>query len=819
MPNCEEVKVTSTGHGPRVEVEAHQGQAAQLEAESAEQAIRESAERFSLLLNSSAEGIYGMDTDSTCIFLNNAGAEMLVYEPHELIGRPIHDVIHHHRADGTHYPLKECKIAIASRAGSFIRVDGEVFWHKNGSAVPVSYSVNPMIVTGRNKGSVITFSDVTERRRIEEALRASNERTQLAANAGGLGLYTWELASNAVVWHNDIAFDIFGIPNGGIALNAAEFASDFVDPEDAAAYAESMAAALARAQPFHFEARIHRRSDREVRWVEFTGRVQTQQGVPVRVVGTAADITSRKLAEQALRQNEERLRQLANTIPNLAWIANADGWITWYNDRWYAYTGATLSEMEGWGWQSVHDPDILQRVTQRWKASIQTGQPFEMTFPLRGADGIFRPFLTLVAPLRDTNGNVVQWFGTNTDVSPLKKAEAELREADRRKDEFLAMLAHELRNPLAPIRNAAELLLQLNSPDPSIHWASNVIARQVSHMAGLLNDLLDVSRVTHGAIALVKERVDLAMAIANAAEQVRPLLDLKKHRLSLHNCHRGTYVFGSLLRLTQIVANLLDNAAKYSPPQTAISIEVLSSESNVEIIVSDMGTGISAELLSHVFEPFSQAQRNTDRSQGGLGLGLAVVKGLVELHGGKVSVESEGIGKGSRFAVVLPTYHEPQRGNPTTQKKDRLHLINDPLDVLLVDDNVDAAESLAALLQAYGHRTMVVHTGAEAVEATQRMQFHVAVLDIGLPDITGYELARRIQSAVNPAPKLVSLTGYGQPEDRAASLDAGFCRHLVKPVDPQALLEFLGECGAAWQAVPLDGCVQPKPSPGADGLG
>ncbi len=779
---------------------AIRGQALQREAEAAERAVRESTERFALLLNSSAEGIYGMAPDSTCIFLNNAGARMLGYQADELVGRPIHDVIHHHRRDGSHYPQKECKIGIASRAGTFTRVDDEVFWHKDGSSVPVSYSVNPMIVAGRNTGSVITFTDATERRRAEEALRASNERTQLAADAGGLGLYTWELANDTVVWHNDIPFDIFGVPKGGIPLNAAQFASEFVVAEDAAAFAESMAATLDRAQPFHFEGRICRLSDREIRWVEFTGRVQTVNGLPIRVVGTAADITPRKQAEQALRQSEERLRQLANTIPNLVWIANADGWITWYNDRWYTYTGTTPSEMEGWGWQSVHDPNTLPQVMQRWTASIETGQPFEMTFPLRGADGIFRPFYTLVAPLRDAHGKVVQWFGTNTDVTPLKKAEAELRDADRRKDEFLAMLAHELRNPLAPIRNAAEILRRLNSPDPSINRASEMIARQVSHMAGLLNDLLDVSRVTRGAITLDKERVDLASAIANAVEQVRPLLELKQHRLSLDNCHLGTYVFGSPLRLTQIVANLLDNAAKYSPPQASISIEVLSSGREVSITVSDSGMGNSADLLPHVFEPFSQAERGTDRAQGGLGLGLAVVKGLVELHGGTVSVESEGVGKGSCFSVILPMYHEPARENTAALEGDRFDVVNDSLDVLLVDDNVDAVQSLADLLQAYGHRTMVARTGLEAVEAAQRMRFHAAVLDIGLPDITGYEVATRIRNAANPAPILAALTGYGQPEDRAAALNAGFSRHLVKPVDPQALLRFLDECAATWQA-------------------
>lgn len=784
--------ITALREAQRSREDAIREQAARERAEAAALAVRESTERFALLLNSSAEGIYGMAPDSTCTFLNNAGARMLGYDPSELVGRPIHDIIQHHRPDGTHYPQSEDRIALASKAGAFVRVDDEVFWHKDGSAVPVSYSVNPMVVAGRNAGSVITFTDITERRRAEEALRASNERTQLAADAGGLGLYTWDLAHDTVTWHNDRPYEILGIPKTDVPVNAAEFAARHVHAEDAPAFARAMTATVQRGEPFHFEGRISRAPDGELRWVEFTGRLQTlDDGSPGRVFGTAADVTQRKQAERQLRHSEERLRQLANTIPNLAWIANADGWITWYNDRWHAYTGKTPGEMEGWGWQSVHDPAVLPLVMQQWTSSIQTGRPFEMTFPLRGADGVFRPFFTLVAPLRDAQGEVIQWFGTNTDVTALKQAEAELREADRRKDEFLAMLAHELRNPLAPIRNAAEILRLIKSPEPSVQRAADIIARQASHMAGLLNDLLDVSRVTRGVITLDKERVDLASAVANAVEQVRPLIEQKKHHLSLDNCHLGTYVLASPLRLTQVIANLLDNAAKYSPPGGSIRVDVVEIGDQVHISVSDTGVGISAALLPHVFEPFSQAERSADRSQGGLGLGLAVVKGLVELHGGSVFAESRGTDQGSRFVVVLPLYRGANLSDDAVQQGGIQAPANGVLDVLMVDDNVDAAESLAEWLQMHGHRIYVAHTAGAALEAAQRMHFDFAVLDIGLPDITGYELARRIRASIPRAPVLIALSGYGQVEDRAAATAAGFAQHLVKPVDPQALLQCL----------------------------
>jgi PAS domain S-box-containing protein len=352
------------------------------------------------------------------------------------------------------------------------------------------------------------------------------------------------------------------------------------------------------------------------------------------VVGTAADVTERIAAEAALRQSEERLRQLANTIPNLAWMADANGDITWYNDRWYDYTGSTPEEMKGWGWQRVHHPDTLPEVVRQWRESLRTGQAFEMTFPLRGRDGVFRPFFTRVAPLRDASGAIVQWFGTNTDVSSLKKAEEELREADRRKDEYLAMLAHELRNPLAPIRMAAALLKRARSDERQVARASEIIARQVGHMSGLLDDLLDVSRITRGLMSVEMERIEVAGIVAGALEQVRPLLEAKGHHVEVDQEEPHLEVMGSSLRLIQVLTNLLDNAAKYSPPQSRIEVAVRRSAGWLRIEVTDDGVGIPAELLPRVFEPFTQGERGSHRSEGGLGLGLAVVRGLVELQGG-----------------------------------------------------------------------------------------------------------------------------------------------------------------------------------------
>lgn len=624
-----------------------------------------------------------------------------------------------------------------------------------------------------------------------QALRKSHEIVRLATKAGGLGLFTWDPASDAVIWHNELPYEIFGIAPASGPVNAAQFVNRYLLAEDASEFARCVERTVNGGLPFFFEGRIRRVPGAEVRWVEFTGQLEHAPDGTMRVIGTTADITARKQAENALRDSEERLRLLANTIPNLAWMANADGWITWYNDRWYEYTGTTPTEMEGWGWQKVHDPATLPEVMESWQKSIKTGQPFEMTFPLLGKDGVYRPFFTRVAPLRDAGGTIVQWFGTNTDVSPLKKAEDELRRADQRKDEFLAMLAHELRNPLSPIRNAAELLRRRGSSEPSVAQASEIIARQVNHMSGLLNDLLDVSRITRGLVTLDKERLDAAEVIAAAVEQTRPVIEARAHELVLDLDDGPATVLASRMRLTQVVANLLDNAAKYSAPGGHIRVELRVDAGRVRVAVVDAGIGISAALLPHVFEPFTQAERGVDRSQGGLGLGLAVVKGLIELQGGAVRASSEGLGHGSRFEIDLPQASpgdaHPAPASAAGATSGRLHR------VLIVDDNVDAVQTLAVLLSGLGHQALCAYTGGEALALIDRETFDVALLDIGLPDMSGHELGAAIRAAGNTAPALIALSGYGQSQDRAASLEAGFALHLVKPVEPGRLIEALDQ--------------------------
>ncbi|MBK4737332.1 hybrid sensor histidine kinase/response regulator [Noviherbaspirillum pedocola] len=507
-----------------------------------------------------------------------------------------------------------------------------------------------------------------------------------------------------------------------------------------------------------------------------------------------SDVTETVRAHQALRESEQRLRQLANTIPQLAWMANPDGWIHWYNDRWYEYTGTSPEEMAGWGWQKVHHPNTLPAVMEQWKTAIASGEIFEASFPLRAANGEYRTFMTRAAPLRDTAGNIVQWFGANTDVTPIEQAQHELREANHRKDEFLAMLAHELRNPLAPITSAANLLKAATLNEVLVRKTSQIISRQAEHMAALIDDLLDVSRVTRGLVTLDKRGVSLNSVLTETAEQVRPHVEARHHHFELELPADPLFVQGDRTRLIQVFSNLLHNAAKYTPEGGHIALNANTAHDQVVITVSDDGVGIRPALLPYIFELFTQAERSPDRSQGGLGLGLALVKSLVELHGGQVAAHSEGAGKGSVFTVCLPQANAEQTPLAQSDRKSGIPRLGGEKRILVVDDNKDAAEMLSLLLEAAGYAITVAYSAHDALSAAQRDSPSILFLDIGLPDMDGYALARKLRSLPEFSRSLlVAVTGYGQPEDRDRALQAGFNYHLVKPVKMSDVLNVLTE--------------------------
>ncbi|MFN3792257.1 ATP-binding protein [Massilia sp.] len=377
------------------------------------------------------------------------------------------------------------------------------------------------------------------------------------------------------------------------------------------------------------------------------------------------------------------------------------------------------------------------------------------------------------------------------------QAERELRAADQRKDEFLAMLAHELRNPLAPISTGAHLLKLLHSDNAQITQTCAIIARQVEHMTSLVDDLLDVSRVTRGLVSLSTGVLDLRKVVDDAAEQIRPLFNARRHKVVLDLPSEPVRVKGDHKRLVQVVANLLGNATKYTPEGGHIVLRLAQSEDSYVLSVADDGIGMEPALVERVFDLFTQAERTPDRSQGGLGLGLALARSLVELHGGSVSAASPGLGKGSTFTVRLPRF-EQETDATVADAVRHAASAQAPLRVLVVDDNLDAAHTLNLFLASSGHRVEIAYNAFDAIEVAKVFSPQVCLLDIGLPDLDGNELARRLRRLPQTAGALlVAATGYGRQQDRDAAHDAGFDHYMVKPVNTVQLSELLASAGAA----------------------
>lgn len=511
-----------------------------------------------------------------------------------------------------------------------------------------------------------------------------------------------------------------------------------------------------------------------------------------RIIGAskvARDVTDRKRAERALQESEERFRFLAETIPSIVWTAAPDGRITYVNKRWIEYFGLTPEQDDfGWGEVVVH-PDDYERSAAAWAEALREGTDYDVELRLRKYNGVYRWFVTRAVPLREGAGRIVSWFGVTTDIHDQKEMQEQLREADRRKDEFLATLAHELRNPLAPIKNSVQYLRLSSAGQANGSHAAEIIDRQVNHLVRLVDDLLEVSRITRGRVELRKEAVELREIIRNAVETSRPMLDEAGHHLEVSLPSEPVLLDADPVRLSQVVGNLLNNAAKYTDPGGKIRLSARCESGDVVVSVRDTGVGIPAGVLPHVFEMFVQADQSLGRSQGGLGIGLTLAQTLVRQHGGTIEAHSEGPGRGSEFIVRLPLRIEQRAEQADAQTHDDSSAASTALRILVVDDNTDSAESLCMCLRLSGHKVEMVHQGLAAIETAFAYRPDVIVLDIGLPDIDGYQVAARLRQQPGFDQVLViALTGYGQEEDRQRCYDAGFNEHMVKPVDP-AMLE------------------------------
>lgn len=681
-----------------------------------------------------------------------------------------------------------------------------------------SLSYSPVRVEdGAIAGVLVTLQETTPRvrahRRASEALEESERLLKITERIGRVGSWSWDLGTGTLKWSHGL-YLLYGRAPATFTPTLDALLAQ-TPPEDRPILETTIAGAAKDGRPVEIEHRVVT-PDGTLHVLRSRGEIvlRDANGAPLRMAGITQEVTERKQMEDALRASEERLDRAlrAARLGVWDWDVTTDA-ITW-NDRMYELYGLTREQFGGdlRAVQSSVHPDDRARFAAEIAASLAGTRTWDIEFRVQRPDGTVRHVKADGLVLRDEHGAPKRMLGLNQDITERREAEEQrdraLQEAavqrgrmevmvenDRRKNEFLAMLGHELRNPLAPIRNSLHILDRTLRGGEQARRAQAVIERQLAHLTRLVDDLLDVSRITRGKIALRREWLDLCELVRRTVEDHRAAFADARVELALSAPPAALWVFGDETRLAQVLGNLLQNAVKFTPSggSTRVAVEADPARTTATVRVTDDGRGIEAELMPRLFEPFTQADTTLDRSKGGLGLGLALVKGLVELHGGCVDAASEGLDRGATFTLTLPIAASPPEevasGGGSASGPSRR--------VLIVEDNRDAAASLKELLELDGHRVAVAHTGPEGLALATTFAPEIVLCDIGLPDMNGYEVARRLRADSRyVGVTLVALTGYAGPEDVAKSREVGFDRHLAKPPQLDALEKILREARA-----------------------
>ncbi len=627
---------------------------------------------------------------------------------------------------------------------------------------------------------------VKEMRGTSRQLRESEERLRLAMDAGGLGTWEWSVPTGHVVWSPSLEA-MHGLEPGSFGGTLDAFRAD-VHPDDRDTLERAITEALATGE-LRVTYRIVR-PDGELRWVEGRGAVLYGDGRPQHVRGACLDVTERKLGEE----DRARLAAIVSASDDAIVSKTLDGTIRTWNAGAERIFGWTAAEAVGRPIELIIPPD-LRGEEREILARLRRGErvePFETVRVTR--DGRRIDVSLAISPIFDDQGRVIAASKVARDVTERRRSEQALRDADRRKDEFLATLAHELRGPLAPLRHWLGVL-ERSEDDPALRRDARAsMRRQLDHMVRLVDDLLDVSRITRGRFELRVERVDLLPIVRQTVEACRRVVE-REQTLDLFLPDGPVPLDADPVRLAQVLGNLLDNASKYTPPRGKIQLGVACRGERVWISLEDAGIGIPPDRLERIFEMFEQVDRSLEQSHGGLGIGLTLAKHLVERHGGTIEAHSEGPGLGSEFRVSLPIAVEAagdaDPAVPTVRAGGPRRRI------LVVDDSRDSADSLAMLLRLMGHETRVAYDGRAALEAAERWRPHVVLLDLGLPEVDGLEVCRRLRAAPwGRRVRVAALTGWGQEQDRRRSHEAGFDAHLVKPVRQEDLLAVVADAPA-----------------------
>jgi len=828
----------------------------------------------------------------------NAGAERLYgWSAGEAVGRSSHQLL----ATEFPQPLADIHATLAQEG----RWEGALR-HRTAAGAELIVLSRWVQQPGRDDIILEINRDETARKAVEEALTASRARFDFVVDSAAIGLFSCDLPFDELIW-NTTCKTHFGLPAD--ARVTIDTFYDRMHPDDVERTRRAISDAIDHGVQYDVEYRTRQPND-AYRWIRAVGRAEyDDRGEPRRFEGATFDVTE-------TRRASERFRELADSLPQVVWSADAQGRVDYLNRRWYELTGRTPGDLDTGGIIHPLDADAAQEAFQQ---SVATGAPYQHEFRLC-LPGAPEPrwFLGRALPMHDDTGHGTRWYATSTDIDEQKRVEQQLvdsrdrlraaldasntgtfrwtissgaldwddnldrlfglepgtsvhslqhfldrvhlddrervmaacdrsatagadfceefrvvwpdgrirwlfdkgrvytaadgtrymtgacldvterrnqedalRAADRQKDEFLGMLAHEIRNPLAPIMYSASLLAQ-KIDDPTLRRPLDIIRRQVDRMIRIVDDLLDVSRVTQGKISLQLEEVPVSTALSQCIENQRLVIQTRGHVVTLHPSDRTVCVRADAVRLAQVIENLLVNAFKYTPPGGQVDVSATATDVEVAIRVKDSGIGISADMLGRVFDLFAQADTSLHRSEGGLGIGLTLAQRLAELHGGRIEAGSDGLGAGSTFTLTLPravgSIVEAPQADARAISAVRLR-------VLIVDDNRDAAEMLKALIEQGGHDTRLVHHGDDALEAAVEFEPNLVLLDIGLPGKDGYDVLREVRSRCRQSGvRIVATTGYGREKDRARCLDAGFDDHTTKPIPSEVLTALLAAC-------------------------